>query len=121
MTTLLQLLLVLFLLLLLIAAVLPFSCPSCSRRKKAADDVCPVSGRPATQRNVLRHGGKCYRVGTCSKGCHEALQLAQAKDERAFTEAFSLLWGHSAGSPGVHLRHPETKDYLQFAPEVSCA
>jgi hypothetical protein len=116
MRALLALLFALFLLLLLVSALLPFSCPSCSSQRR--EDVCPVSGRAATQRNALRHGGKCYSVGTCSKRCHEALQ--QDADEGAFSAKYSILGGYSAGSPGLHLRHPQSKAHLQFAPEVPC-
>ena len=119
MRALLALLFTLFLLLLFVSALLPFSCPSCSQRRNVAD-VCPVSGRAATQRHALRHKGKCYSVGTCSKRCHEALQQEQDAGEGAFSAKYSILGGYSAGSPGLHLRHPQTKAHLQFSPELPC-
>jgi hypothetical protein len=115
MTTLLKFLFLVCLTLFLVSVVLPVYCPDSSVRR----DYCPVSGKPVTQRNLLRHKGKCYHVGTCTKHCHEVLQ-EQAKDEAAFSETFSLLGGYSAGSPGLHVLHPSSKEYLQFAKEAPC-
>ena len=115
MLALLKFLFVVCLTLLLVSAVLPVSCPDSGLKR----DYCPVSGKPVTQRNLLRHKGKCYHVGTCSTRCHEVLQ-EQSKDETAFSETFSLLGGYSAGFPGLHVLHPASKEYLQFAREAPC-
>ena len=78
--------------------------------------VCVVTGRPAEHSKLLRLGGRCYRLQTCSPGCHRHLEACAAAD----AEAFGLRYDLRQNDPtSLTLHHPESRA-PQVIFEVAC-
>jgi hypothetical protein len=78
---------------------------------------CVLTGRPAAHAKILRLGGRCYELHTCSPDCHQHLEVMASRYPEDFEGRYCV---RRHGPASLALTHPDTSRH-QVVKEVSCA